>query len=220
MSTSVPVRSLPSRKTAPSPITCANEYFASLHDVLHRVSRGAVEQVATALLQAYKEGRTLFLFGNGGSASLASHFACDLGKGTAPKDGRRKRFRVVALTDNIPTLTAYANDSSYEDIFAEPLLNQIVPGDVVLAISCSGNSPNVLKALKVAREEDAFLIGLSGFEGGRMKALCDLCIVVPSSNMQLIEDVHLSIAHCIFSIARHQIGRSALLSVKASSSND
>src|SRR5262249_8795755 len=152
---------------------------------------------------------------NGGSASLASHFSCELGKGTAPKDGRRKRFCGGALTDNIPTLTAYANDSSYEDIFAQPLLKQIVPGDVVLAISCSGNSPNVLKALKVAREEDAFLIGLTGFEGGRMKALCDLCIVVPSSNMQLIEDVHLSIAHCIFSIAHYQIGRSALLSVKA-----
>jgi len=219
MSSSVPVRSLPSRKTVLSPITCAKEYFASLNDVLQRVPRAAVEEVAAALLQAYEDGRTVFLFGNGGSAALASHFACDLGKGTAPKDGRRKRFRVVALTDNVPTLTAYANDSSYEDIFAEPLLNQIAPGDVVLAISCSGNSPNILKALQVARQEEAFVIGMTGFAGGQMKALCDLCIVVPTNNMQLIEDVHLSIAHCIFSIAHYQINRGVLLTVKTSSSN-
>lgn len=220
MSASVPVRSLPACKLAVSPITCADEYFTSLTQVLQQVPRAAIEEVAAVLLQAYEDGRTVFLFGNGGSASLASHFACDLGKGTAPKDGRRKRFRVVALTDNVPTLTAYANDNSYDDIFAEPLLNQIAPGDVVLAISCSGNSTNVLKALKVARQENAFLIGLTGFAGGRMKALCDVCLVVPSGNMQLIEDVHLSIAHCIFSIAHHQISRGALLSVKASNSND
>lgn len=220
MSASVPVRSLPSRKPVVSPITCADDYFACLSEVLQRVPRAAIEEIAAVLLQAYQKEKTVFLFGNGGSASLASHFACDLGKGTAPKDGRRKRFRVVALTDNVPTLTAYANDNSYEDIFAEPLLNQVVSGDVVLAISCSGNSPNVLKALKVARQEGAFVIGLTGFEGGRMKTLCDLCLVVPSNNMQLIEDVHLSIAHCIFSIAHHQISRGALLSVKAGSSHD
>jgi len=180
----------------------------------------AVEEVAAVLLQAYEQSRTVFLFGNGGSAALASHLACDLGKGAAPRDGRRKRFRVVALTDNIATMTAYANDSSYEDIFAEPLLNQIRPGDIVFAISCSGNSPNVLKALKVAREEEAFVIGLTGFQGGKMRALCDLCLVVPSSNMQIIEDLHLSIAHCIFTIACHQITSGLTLTMGAGQSDD
>src|SRR5436853_3388077 len=202
------------------PLSDSQSYFDCVSQTIEKLPLMVIERVSEMLLAAYERRRTVFLFGNGGSASLASHFACDLGKGTAPKDGRRKRFRVVALTDNVPTLTAYANDNSYDDIFAEPLLNQIAPGDVVLAISCSGNSTNVLKALKVARQENAFLIGLTGFAGGRMKALCDVCLVVPSGNMQLIEDVHLSIAHCIFSIAHHQISRGALLSVKASNSND
>src|SRR5262249_46034755 len=100
MSASVPVRSLPSRKPAVSPITCADDYFASLRKVVRRIPRGAIEEVAGVLLQAYELKKTVFLFGNGGSASLASHFACDLGRGRAPRDSRRKRFRVVALTDN------------------------------------------------------------------------------------------------------------------------
>jgi D-sedoheptulose 7-phosphate isomerase len=220
MSTAAPSRTVLPHKTEPAPITSATEYFRVLSDVVQRMPPADVEEVAAVLLQAYEQGRTVFLFGNGGSASLASHFACDLGKGTAPRDGRRKRFRVVSLTDNIPTMTAYANDASYDDIFAEPLLNQVGPGDVVFAISCSGNSTNVLKALKVARTEGAFIIGLTGFQGGEMKALCDLCIVAPSTNMQIIEDLHLSIAHCIFSIAHHQIQNGLTLSVVPSQSND
>jgi D-sedoheptulose 7-phosphate isomerase len=201
-------------------IASAQEYFGALSDVLKRIPAGVVEEITTTLLQTYIQNRTVFVFGNGGSAALASHFACDLGKGTAPRDGRRKRFRVVALTDNIPTMTAYANDAGYDNIFAEPLLNHVSPGDVAFAISCSGNSPNVLKALNVARQEGAYLIGLTGFEGGKMKALCDLCLVVPSGNMQIIEDIHLSVAHCIFSIACHHIRSGLSLTMAASTSHD
>jgi D-sedoheptulose 7-phosphate isomerase len=139
------------------------------------------------------------LFGNGGSASLASHFACDLGKGTAYCNGG-KRFRVLALTDNIPAMTAWANDSSYEDVFSEQLRNFVQPQDIAFAISGSGNSGNVLRALQVAREAAATTIGISGFQGGKMKSLCDICLVVPSDDMQVIEDLHLAMAHSIFRI--------------------
>jgi len=146
----------------------------------------------------------VYLFGNGGSASLASHFACDLGKGTAYLNGG-KRFRVLALTDNIPVITAWANDASYEDIFSEQLKSFVQPGDIAFAISGSGNSKNVLKGLAVAREAGALAIGISGFQGGKMKSLCDLCVVVPSSNMQVIEDLHVAMAHSIFRIVSAQM---------------
>jgi D-sedoheptulose 7-phosphate isomerase len=156
-----------------------------------------------ALMRAYESGRTVFLFGNGGSAALASHFACDLGKGTI--NGAGQRFRVLALTDNVPLITAWANDAQYEDVFAEQLVNFVRPDDIALAISGSGNSPNVLKALKAARDASAFTIGLTGFQGGCMRDLCDLCMIVPSDNMQIIEDLHLSVTHAIFTILRSKI---------------
>jgi len=162
-----------------------------------------VERVTQILLRAYQQQRTVLLFGNGGSAALASHFACDLGKGTA--NGSKKRFRVMALTDNVPLMTAWANDSNYEDIFAEQLAGFAGPGDVAFAISASGNSPNVLKALRVAKQSGSITAGLTGFSGGRMLALCDACIVVPCDNMQIIEDLHLCLAHSLFTCVRSQI---------------
>jgi D-sedoheptulose 7-phosphate isomerase len=111
------------------------------------------------------------------------------------------------LTDNLPTLTAWANDSSYEDIFSEQLRNFVHPQDVAFAISGSGNSKNVLNALEVAREAGATTLGISGFEGGRMKSLCDICVVVPSNNMQIIEDMHLAMAHSIFRIVYSRMAR-------------
>ena len=162
--------------------------------------------MATTLARAYEQQRTVFLFGNGGSAALASHFACDLGKGTV--NGSRKRFRVMALTDNVPLMTAWANDSKYEDIFAQQLANFAAPGDIAFAISASGNSPNVLHALRTAKNIGSTTIGLSGFAGGRMLALCDHCIVVPCDNMQIIEDLHLCIAHSLFTCVRSKISNS------------
>src|ERR1700683_51149 len=115
----------------------------------------------------------IYLFGNGGSAALASHFACDLGKGTI--DGSRKRFRVLALTDNVPLMTAWANDSRYEDIFAEQLANFVRKDDIAFAISGSGNSQNVLNALELAREAEATTIGLAGYRGGRVEGIWRRC---------------------------------------------
>ena len=177
----------------------ARQYFEELQRVVIGLSHDGVNQIANALVKAYEAGRMLYLFGNGGSASLASHLACDLGKGTAYCNGG-KRFRVLALTDNLPTLTAWANDSSYEDVFSEQLRNFVQPQDVAFAISGSGNSKNVLNALQVAREAGATTVGISGFQGGEMKSQCDICVVVPSDNMQIIEDLHLAMAHSIFRI--------------------
>jgi D-sedoheptulose 7-phosphate isomerase len=190
-------------------IVDAKQYFEELQRVLLGLPHSSIDLVADELMKAYESGRMVYLFGNGGSASLASHIACDLGKGTAYSNGG-KRFRVLALTDNIPTMTAWANDSSYEEIFSEQLRNFVQPQDVAFAISGSGNSKNILRALQVAREAGARTIGISGFQGGQMKCLCDICLVVPSSNMQIIEDLHLAMAHAIFRIVSAHMSRRTL----------
>jgi D-sedoheptulose 7-phosphate isomerase len=190
-------------------IVDAKQYFEELEGVVANLPHDSINRIAEELLKANESGRTVYLFGNGGSASLASHFACDLGKGTAYCNGG-KRFRALALTDNIPTMTAWANDSSYEDIFAEQLRNFVQPQDIVFAISGSGNSKNILNALRVARGAGATTIGVTGFEGGEMKSLCDICVVVPSGNMQIIEDLHLSMAHSIFRIVSSRMAGQAM----------
>ena len=180
-----------------------SRYFDDVVTTIGKMPLRTVDQMVEVLMQAYEESRMIYLFGNGGSAALASHFACDLGKGAA--NGSGKRFQVLAFTDNIPMMTAWANDSSYEDVFAEQLMNFVRPNDIAFAISGSGKSPNVLKALKAAREAGAFTIGLTGFQGGDMKHLCDLCLIIPSENMQVIEDLHLSVTHAVFTALRARI---------------
>lgn len=191
------------KSASPPSIDTAQDYFSELSQILYRLPYHSIDRITAVLVRAYEENRAVYLFGNGGSAALASHSACDLGKGTAV-NGRR-RFRVLSLTDNIPVMTAWANDARYEDIFAEQLRNFVQEGDVVLAISGSGNSPNVLNGLKVARETGACTIGLTGFQGGKMKDLCDICLIVPSNNMQFIEDLHLCISHSIFTAVRDRL---------------
>lgn len=185
-------------------------YFAQLAKTLESLPFCDMDRLTGVLFTAYEQQRTVFVFGNGGSAALASHFACDLGKGTV--NGCSRRFRVMALTDNVPLMTAWANDSNYGDIFAEQLANFAGPGDVAFAISASGNSPNVLKALRVAKQVGSVTAGLAGFSGGRMLALCDACVVVGSDNMQIIEDVHVSVAHAIFTCIRARISQPQPLS--------
>lgn len=184
-------------------ISNAQSYFACLSQTVRRLPFETIDRVCDLLLDAYENGRMIYLFGNGGSAALASHFACDLGKGTINES--KKRFRVLALTDNVPLMTAWANDAKYEDIFAEQLANFVRKDDVAFAISGSGNSQNVLNALKLAREAEATTIGLVGYRGGRMKELCDVCVTVPSDNMQIIEDLHLCVAHALFSAVRRKL---------------
>ncbi len=163
----------------------------------------ALDAIAERLFQAWHEDRCLFIFGNGGSAALASHMACDLGKGTATEG--LPRLRVLSLTDNVPLISAWANDTSYAAVFSEQLAGMAKPGDVVFAISGSGNSPNVVAALDWARQNRCLTLGLSGFQGGKMVALCDISWVVPSDNMQIIEDLHVSASHALFTTLRRRI---------------
>jgi D-sedoheptulose 7-phosphate isomerase len=185
-------------------ITNFYSYFEIHANVVKKLPYDQIEQVADELYRAYEDGRRVFLFGNGGSAALASHLACDLGKGTTIA-GNQQRFRVLSLTDNTALITAWANDTSYELIFAEQLRNFVQCGDIAFGISGSGLSSNVLLALEVAREAGAINIGLTGFKGGRMTELCDLCMIIPSDNMQIIEDLQLSIAHSLFTVIHHRI---------------
>ena len=190
----------------PSPLVVDTySYFGRYAKVVSELPYAQIEQVVDLLYGAYEQHRRVFLFGNGGSAALASHFACDLGKGTATPGDTERRFRVLSLTDNVPLITAWANDSSYEQVFAEQLRNFIEPGDIAFGISGSGCSPNVLLALQAAREAQAITVGLTGFKGGKMPQYCDFCIVIPSDNMQIIEDLQLGISHAVFSVIRHRI---------------
>jgi len=184
----------------------SESYLQTVSSTLKRLPFARIDQLTEVLWNAYQGNRAVYLFGNGGSAALASHCACDLGKGTVMNEQRR--FRVLALTDNIPLLTAWANDAHYEDIFAEQLRSFLHEGDVAFAISGSGNSPNVLNGLRVASEMGALAVGLTGCQGGKMKDLCEPCVVIPSEHMQIIEDAHLSVAHAIFISLRERIAES------------
>jgi D-sedoheptulose 7-phosphate isomerase len=183
----------------------ARDYFEIHGAVTGRLPYDQIDQIGEELWRAYQEQRKVFLFGNGGNAALACHFACDLGKGTVTPETSHRRFQVLSLTNNVSLLTALANDLSYEEIFAEQLRSHAGAGDVAFGLSASGNSPNILRALEVSRELGGINIGLSGFQGGKMKALCDYCAVIPSDNMQIIEDLQLSIAHALFTCLRQRM---------------
>jgi D-sedoheptulose 7-phosphate isomerase len=171
------------------------EYFETEARLLSRVAFDRVEAVIETLERARLEGRRVFLFGNGGSAATASHFACDLGKGTIRPE--RARFKVIALNDNIPTLTAYANDVGYDHVFAEPLISLAERGDIAIAFSGSGNSPNVLRAMDAAQNIGLITVGFTGFQGGKLKDRVELHVNVPSDLFGHIEDVHLAMTHAI-----------------------
>lgn len=176
------------------------EYFNGIHRALEALPREVLLQIIAQIEATARDGGMIFLCGNGGSAATASHFACDLAKGTRRPGA--PMVRAIALTDNVPLLTAWANDTEYRRVFAEQLRPLIRPGDLLIAISGSGNSPNVLEAVLVAREAGAFTIGLTGFEGGRLRDLVDLCLIVPSACMEQIEDLHLILQHTITTVLR------------------
>ncbi|HKF24837.1 MAG TPA: SIS domain-containing protein [Candidatus Acidoferrum sp.] len=191
-----------------SPVTTASGlaargYLASVQEVLRRLDHAVIDQMAEAVWRGYEAQKTLFLFGNGGSAALASHFACDIGKGTIA--GRERRLKTIALTDNVPLITAWANDRSYEEIFSEQLSGLAGKGDIAMAISGSGNSPNVIRGLETARKLGLETLVLTGFAGGKAKPLADLCLIVPSDSMQHIEDAHLCATHAIFLAIRERM---------------
>ena len=175
-------------------------YLETSAETLRQLPVEAIDGVIGALVRALEAERFVYVMGNGGSAANAEHFVNDLGKGGMR--GFPRRFKVVNLASNVSLLTAWANDTAYDQIFAEQLRNFVGRGDVVIAISGSGNSPNVVNALTLARAQGAVTVGLTGGDGGKLKPLCDHCLVVPSDDMQHIEELHLVMLHAIYSAIR------------------
>jgi D-sedoheptulose 7-phosphate isomerase len=170
-------------------------YRNELLETIRRIDIAKVEQAIDWLRAARDEDRQIFVCGNGGSASTSSHFVCDMVKGASFK--REKRFRIIALTDNLPAITAYANDVSYDCVFVEQLKNFARTGDILMAISGSGNSPNVVKAVEYANSIGCRTIALTGRDGGKLGPLASLNIHVPVPHMGRIEDAHMIICHMI-----------------------
>jgi len=173
----------------------ANRYINELKGVLDGFDHACFERIITAILDAYEKEKYIFVMGNGGSAATASHFACDLNKGCCLDLARK--FKMVCLSDNIPTLMALANDVSYDVVFEEQLKNFFRAGDLTIAISGSGNSENIIRAIRYAGLNGGRTIGLCGFSGGRLAELADIALIVNSNDMQKIEDVHVITVHMI-----------------------
>lgn len=182
-----------------------DQYFVTLQDAMRLVDTDELDRVVDVLYQAYWSGNRVFTMGNGASAALASHMACDLGKGTALDvghgitDTRVSRLKIISLTDNLPLISAYGNDVRYEDIFVEQLKNLLEPGDVVIAISGSGGSPNILRAMQFAQAHRAVTIGFTGLQPSNLllSQLCDIVVRAPLTMMEQIEDMHVMFHHVV-----------------------
>lgn len=172
-----------------------DKYLTTMSRVLEQLPRRPLEAIAEVLWTTYLHDGTIFTCGNGGSAATASHFTCDLRKWTAHPECRR--VRSIALTDNVPLMTAYSNDQTYADVFVEQLIGLFRPGDIVFAISGSGNSPNVLRAVAWANEQGATTVGLTGFDGGALAGLANYALRVDNHCMPQVEDVHSTLCHAL-----------------------
>jgi D-sedoheptulose 7-phosphate isomerase len=181
-----------------------NLYLRELESIIERVSQEDIDRAIKFLFKAWGEGRQVFLAGNGGSASTATHFACDLAKFTSVEG--KKRFQAIALTDNIPLVSALTNDLGWENVYVEQLKNLMREGDVLVVISVHGGSgadragvwsQNLLKAAKFVKDNGGKVVGLAGFDGGILKQLADACIVVPSNSTPHVEGFHAVLTHLI-----------------------
>ena len=170
-----------------------NTYINTEIELLKDMDRDKVAQVLEAMLDAYEKEAQIYVFGNGGSASTASHMANDFNKGIS--EYTERKFHVCCLNDNMATVLAVANDIGYRDIFSFQLKNKVKKGDVVIGISGSGNSDNVIDALEYAKQQGAVTIGWVGFDGGKVSQIADITFHVPLNNMQIVEDFHLILNH-------------------------
>ncbi|MBI5664160.1 MAG: SIS domain-containing protein [Nitrospirae bacterium] len=171
------------------------DYLERLKDLLDTFPHDQFEEIGKILLSAYHNEKHVFIMGNGGSGSTASHFACDINKGSC--FNLEKKFKVICLNDNVPTMLAYANDLSYSKVFVEQLKNFLQSDDVVIGISGSGNSENVVQAISYAKENGARTVGLTGFDGGRLSKIVDVRLVAGINDMQKVEDVHMIVVHML-----------------------
>ena len=179
-----------------------NEYINSLKEAMAEIDLTELERIVDMLKEAQENARQVFLFGNGGAAATASHFALDLAK-TAAVPGK-PRLRAISLTENIAMITAIANDISYDDIFVEQMSALWNRGDLAIGISASGNSPNVLKAIEYAKNHGGKTIGFSGFGGGKLAKLADISITFSSRNYGVVEDMQLILNHLIAQALRQR----------------
>ena len=191
-------------------------YFGELEHMMRSISLAGLQRVLQLLEQAYYHSHRIFVMGNGGSAATASHLALDLAKNTIVRGA--PRLKAISLTDHVPLITAWSNDTAYEHIFAEQLVSLIEPHDVAIGISASGNSLNVINALLLAKQSQAYTIGLLGAQGGRIKDLVDAYVLAPGQNIEQEEDAHMILAHVI---TRHmrEVVRSYAASFTVASAN-
>ena len=184
-------------------MSIVEDYIKGLSQCLGELSPQNLEEIADTIVAAWKKGKRIFIMGNGGSATTASHFARDLQMATATSG--KPRVKAISLSDNIALITSLANDKDYASIFEEQLIGQMEKDDVVIGISASGNSPNVLKAIEYARHNGAITIGFIGFGGGKLKELIHKAVILSSRDYGQVEDVHLSLDHIISYLVRERI---------------
>lgn len=170
-------------------------YQAELISAIQSIDAAEMDKAMSLLLTAYHNDRQVFIFGNGGSAATANHFVCDFGKNAV--QGDKRRFRILSLSDNIEKITALGNDIAYAEVFREQMKNLMRPGDVAMAVSASGNSPNVFNACEYARQLGAKIIILSGFSGGKIAPMADAALIAHMNSYERVEDIHLIILHML-----------------------
>lgn len=180
-------------------------YLSQVGEICNQLEREQIDRLIEILLEARDRDSQIFMLGNGGSAAAASHFCEDLGKGTLKDITDSKRFRAISLTDNVPYIMAWANDEGYEQVFEQQLINLARQGDVAIGISGSGNSENVLRAISFANEHGMVTVGITGFNGGKLRWLAQHTVHVPCHNMGMVENVHLIIAHLVVDILRERV---------------
>ncbi len=176
-------------------------YYDTLKQVIDNLDKREINRTMQAILKKYDQQAIIYIFGNGGSAATASHFVCDFNKGACEQVDNK--FRFICLNDNIPIMTAISNDISYEDVFSYQLNGKLQKEDMVIAISGSGNSKNVIRAVEYAKIIGCEVVGITGYEGGKLKPLADYHLHVMANDMQKVEDIHMTFDHLIMQIFSH-----------------
>lgn len=183
-------------------LNAMENYFSELKSVIDNLDRNEIETFINVMLNARNNGKNIYIMGNGGSGATASHFCCDFNKGMSyTKD---KKFKMICLNDNVSTMLAYSNDVGYDFVFVEQLKNFVKEGDIVIGISGSGNSKNVLNAIDYANKKGAITIGLTGYNGGELKQITKYSVNANVDNMQITEDIHMMLCHMIYDILINQ----------------
>ena len=175
--------------------TLLDAYRAELTEHIQKLDTAAFQGFIEILLAAYRQEKQVFIIGNGGSAATANHFVCDFGKNAV--QGNKRRFRILSLCDNIEKITAFGNDISFDEIFRQQLINLMNEGDAVIALSASGNSPDLVRALEYAMEKKGHIVALAGFGGGKIAPMAEVSVVTDMTSYERIEDLHLMILHMV-----------------------